>query len=119
MVKCASGETRRWNRVIADSPELPERASGPTSATDDPAGNAERREKSAAVLRALDRLDPERLPLKVEIAGRTVRVHYAREGMTAWAEDAEGNLLPGVLAYEWGWKRFHPEARSFPETGAR
>jgi RNA polymerase sigma-70 factor (ECF subfamily) len=51
--------TRRWNRVIADSPEIPERAAGPTSATGDPARNAERREKSAAVLRALDRLPAE------------------------------------------------------------
>lgn len=64
-------------------------------------------------LRELDWLDPSRLPLDVELGGRSVRVHYDEEGMTAWAEDPGGDLFPGVLAYEWGWKRFFPETETF------
>jgi len=50
-------KAKRWSLVIADTPELPERPSGhlaPDSA--DPAQSAERREKTSAVLRALNGL---------------------------------------------------------------
>ena len=52
--------SKRWNLVISQTPELPERAQGPLAhETRDPAQHAERHEKSTAVLRALDRLPPE------------------------------------------------------------
>jgi len=54
--------TRRWNLVIASTPELPDRAQGPLAgdpAAGDPSRVAERREKSSTVLRVLDRLPPE------------------------------------------------------------
>jgi len=52
--------SKRWNLVISQTPELPERAQGPLAReTRDPAQNAERHEKSTAVLQALDRLPPE------------------------------------------------------------
>ena len=51
---------KRWNLVIAERPELPDRAQGPLAPeTLDPAAHAERREKSSAVLRALNQLPPE------------------------------------------------------------
>ena len=53
------------------------------------------------------------LPLRVDVGGRPVTVHYRKDAMTAWAEDAQGNLLSGVLAYDWGWKRFFPETEVF------
>ncbi len=54
--------SRRWGRLIADTESLPERASGPLATArpeDDPASSTERREISAAVMRALDELPPE------------------------------------------------------------
>ena len=55
-------KSKRWGRLIAETASLPERASGPLApdaAADDPAREAERREKSAAVLRALDEIPAE------------------------------------------------------------
>ena len=53
---------RRWHLVIAETPELPDRAKGPLAgdpAAGDPSRAAERREKSSALLRVLDRLPRE------------------------------------------------------------
>ena len=53
---------RRWNLVMAHTPELPDRAEGPLApdpATWDPAHSVERREKSSALLRVLERLPRE------------------------------------------------------------
>jgi RNA polymerase sigma-70 factor (ECF subfamily) len=51
---------QRWNRVITETPELPDRPSGPYAPEGaDPARTVERREKASAVLQALDRLPPE------------------------------------------------------------
>jgi RNA polymerase sigma-70 factor (ECF subfamily) len=52
--------TKRWSRVIADTPSLPDRAAGPLAPESaDPARTAERREMASAVLSALDRLPVE------------------------------------------------------------
>ena len=53
---------RRWNRVISETSELPERAEGPLAGDPgawDPSRAAERQEKNSTVLRALGRLPPE------------------------------------------------------------
>lgn len=49
--------------------------------------------------------------VEVGLGHQPVTIHHAPEGMTAWAEDAAGNLLEGVLAYQWGWERFFPDGR--------
>ncbi|RMH16914.1 MAG: DUF3179 domain-containing protein [Acidobacteria bacterium] len=60
-----------------------------------------------------------RLPLRLSIGGQEVVVHYDGEGLTAWAEDPQGNLLPGVLAYRFGWLDFHPESSIYKGRGHR
>ena len=50
-------------------------------------------------------------PLTLELGGRRFTVHYAAEAPTAWAEDADGELVDSVLAYEWAWKRFFPDSQ--------
>jgi len=57
--------------------------------------------------RALDKMSA---PLSVTIGDQPLIVYYQRDALTAWAEDPDGNLVPSVLAYEQGWKRFHPES---------
>jgi hypothetical protein len=56
----------------------------------------------------LRELEKSATPLKVRLGGQEVTVHYRRDALTAWAVDAKGNLLLGVLAYEQGWKAFNP-----------
>lgn len=52
-------------------------------------------------------------PFKLKLGGKEVTVHYRKAALTAWAEDAEGNLLPGVVAYEEGWMAFNPESKLY------
>lgn len=52
-------------------------------------------------------------PLEMEIGGKSVVINYKNDALTAWAEDANGNLLAGVLAYQDGWLDFFPESEIF------
>lgn len=61
----------------------------------------------------LDRLDPDRLPLRHDIGGRTVTIHWRPEGLTAWAEDESGDRIVAVVVYEDGWRRFFPETKTY------
>ncbi len=63
-------------------------------------------------------LDETQTPLVVELGGQPVTIHYRRQALTAWAEDAQGNLLPGVLAYEQGWKAFNPDSETYRAGGS-
>ncbi len=43
-----------------------------------------------------------------------VVVHYRKkDALTTWAEDEDGNLLPGVLAYRPRWFDFHPGSKTY------
>ena len=42
-----------------------------------------------------------------------VIVHYRKDALAAWAEDEDGNLLPGVLAYRPGWFDFNPGSKTY------
>jgi hypothetical protein len=64
-------------------------------------------------LRELAKLAADEFPLQVELDQQVILVRYQAEAPTAWAEDSSEQLLDGVLAYEWGWKRFHPSSRIF------
>ncbi len=52
-------------------------------------------------------------PMKMEVGGETISVHYKADAFTAWAENARGELLTGVLAYRHGWLDFFPKSRIF------
>jgi len=58
-------------------------------------------------------LDQVETPLRVDLGGQAVVVHYLEEALTAWGEDEEGRMRVGVLAYEFGWLDFHPESEVF------
>ena len=61
----------------------------------------------------LSELERASTPLRRSIGGQPVTIHHEAEAWTAWAEDADGNLLPGVLAYADGWRAFHADTRVF------
>ena len=52
-------------------------------------------------------------PVSVKLNGKSIRVFYDNEGMTAWAEDAQGNPIDGLLAYNWAWKGFYANSRVY------
>ncbi len=52
-------------------------------------------------------------PIKMEIGKEIITVHYKAEAFTAWAEDEDGELLAGVLAYRNGWIDFYPNSEIF------
>ncbi len=47
-------------------------------------------------------------PLEYTLGDSTIRIQYSQEGMTAWAQDSDGQVLPGSIAYDWAWKTFYP-----------
>ncbi len=51
-------------------------------------------------------------PFEISLGGASLLIHYAPEVPTGWAESPAGELFPGVLAYDWGWLRFHPQSRT-------
>ncbi len=52
-------------------------------------------------------------PVIWSVDGKPLTIHYSAQGLTAWAQDAEGKLLPSVLAYRRGWLDFYPESQVF------
>ncbi len=52
-------------------------------------------------------------PVQVKVGNEWVTVRYEGEALTAWAEDAAGNLLSSVLSYEDGWKAFNPRSQTY------
>ena len=59
-----------------------------------------------------DEMTQAQTPISVEVGGTEVVVFFSRRGLTAWVEK-DGELLPFVLAYEFGWRDFHPRTRVF------
>lgn len=66
-----------------------------------------------AMFLAFRELDHAKTPMKMTLGGTALTIHYRKDDVTAWATDADGELVVGVLAYEKGWKDFHPETKTF------
>ncbi|MEM9858886.1 MAG: DUF3179 domain-containing (seleno)protein [Bacteroidota bacterium] len=61
----------------------------------------------------LETLFKKESPIEYQVSHQTLTVHFDQSGLTAWAEDSTGAVLPGTLAYNWAWKTFHPESLVF------
>lgn len=66
-----------------------------------------------AMFYPLVELERAETPMKVSLGNEEATIHYDQEGITAWAVDKEGTLLPAVLAYQSGWKDFFPDSEIF------
>ncbi len=62
-----------------------------------------RRAYPFSVLRKVD------TPLKDELSGAEVTIHFHRESEEAYATDAEGKRLPGTVSYWFVWHSFPPD----------
>ena len=58
-------------------------------------------------------------PFRTEVGGERITVHYRKKALTAWAEDADGNLITGVLVYRQGWMNFHPDSKIYHRKRSR
>jgi Protein of unknown function (DUF3179) len=52
-------------------------------------------------------------PLVETLGGEKVTIHTGPDGLSAWAENAAGELLPAVLLYRRGWANFFPDSSYF------
>ncbi|TNJ40913.1 DUF3179 domain-containing protein [Tamlana fucoidanivorans] len=55
----------------------------------------------------------ENSPVNYELEGFKFNVHFDESGLTAWAENINGKMIPSAIAYNWAWKNFYPESKIF------
>lgn len=72
--------------------------------------------KSKAIFFPFQELNKMKIPFELEIAGSKVTIHYNNKALTAWAEDANGELLTTVLVYQDGWLGFYPNSQIIHAT---
>ncbi len=72
-----------------------------------------------AVYFPFSELEKMKTPFQTEMGGKNITIYFEREALTAWAEDSQGQLLAGVLAYRDGWLDFFPDSRIFEVENAR
>lgn len=68
---------------------------------------------SEPVFFPLPELDKMKTPLELEIEGTKVTIHYKKDALTAWARDADGELISTVMVYKDGWIDFYPDSQIF------
>lgn len=54
-------------------------------------------------------------PFNDRLGGQEISIHFGPDGLSAWAKDAGGALLPAVMAYRDGWIAFVPDTTIFGE----
>ncbi len=52
-------------------------------------------------------------PIAVTVGGTPLSVHVNKRGLTAWALDAEGEMLPAVMTYRKSWLAFRPKSKIY------
>lgn len=52
-------------------------------------------------------------PLEYKIKDQNIFIHFEKSGITAWAENSEGEMIPSTIAYDWAWKSFFPKTKTF------
>ena len=61
-------------------------------------------------LKELHKMDT---PIEHQVMGKVITIHFDQSGLTAWAKDSTGALIPSTLTYQWAWKNFHPNTLIF------
>jgi len=63
----------------------------------------------------LEQLFNKTSPIAYAISNQRLAIHFDPSGLTAWAEDVEGSIVPSTLSYDWACKSFHPESLVYTE----
>jgi len=62
---------------------------------------------------SFDRLKQESEPLKDQLGGRNIFVHYDSISQSAEIVDSEGKAIPSVQAYWFAWVTYYPNTELF------
>lgn len=54
-----------------------------------------------------------RSPISDQLGGHAITIHFNQQTRSASATDADGKLLPSVMAYWFAWYTFHPKTEIF------
>lgn len=54
-------------------------------------------------------------PVVYELGEEKMLIHFDREGLTAWVEDEQGEMIPGTITYSWAWKGFYPNTKMYSQ----
>lgn len=52
-------------------------------------------------------------PIPYEIENQIINIHFNEAGLTAWAEDKDGNMITSSIVYDWAWLTFFPDTKTF------
>ncbi len=52
-------------------------------------------------------------PMEYTLEDQELLIHFDESGYTAWAEDKNGNMIPGTIVYDWAWNSFFPDSGTY------
>ncbi len=58
-------------------------------------------------------LDKATTPIEMKLGDEPITLHYNKNALTAWATDENGDLLTGVIVYDFGWMEFFSDSKVF------
>lgn len=68
---------------------------------------------TASVFFPFEKLFQETSPLAYTLDGQELQIHFDAEGLTAWAENSDQEIIPNAIVYNWAWKNFFPESEGY------
>lgn len=70
---------------------------------------------SSSVFLPFENLFSKQSPIDYKLNDELISIHFNKDGITAWAEDGNGNMIPSAIVYNWAWKSFYPNTVFFEE----
>jgi hypothetical protein len=68
---------------------------------------------SLAIFFPLETLFEGNSPLIYRQKNEEVYIHFDSSGLTAWAENKKGGMIPSTIVYDWAWNNFYPNTIVF------
>lgn len=68
---------------------------------------------NSAIFFPLERLFEENSPVSYKLKDEELIIHFDILGLTAWAEDTNGNIISGTIVYDWAWSNFYPNTKIY------
>ena len=68
---------------------------------------------SSSIFFPLENLFEESSPVTYTLENNELRIHFDSNGLTAWAEDNKGDMIPSTIVYNWAWNNFYPNTIVF------
>jgi hypothetical protein len=65
---------------------------------------------NSSIFFPLESLFEESSPVAYRQNDKDLIIHFDALGLTAWAEDTKGKMIPSAIAYDWAWSNFYPNS---------